>query len=75
MDKKKKNTVIPTLKKLDGSYVFTDCAKALNDYFYSISSIDDNNTDLPYFENRTDSQIDTTTVNQTEILDILSSGK
>lgn len=75
MDKSKKDTVIPPLQMSGGAYAFTDFEKAttLNDYFCSISFIDDSNIELPYFENRTNSQIDTIIVNQTEIIDILSS--
>ena len=56
--------MIPSLKTSDGSYVFTDFGKAstLVDYFCSVSSIDDSNTNLPYFENRTNSQKDTITI-------------
>ena len=74
---KSEDTVIPPLITSDGNYAFTDIEKAstLNDYFCTISSVDDSNTELPYFENRTNTQIADINISQSEISDILSSHK
>ena len=47
----------------------------LNYYFCIISFVDDSNTELPYFENRTNTQIADINILQSEISDILSSLK
>ena len=75
--KSNKDTVIPPLITSDGHYAFTDIAKAstLNDYCCTISSVDDSDTELPYFENRTNTQIANNNISQSEISDILSSLK
>ena len=59
MGKSNSYTVIPPLKMHNGDYAFTDIEKAstLNDYFCTISSVDDSNTELPFFENRTNTEI------------------
>ena len=74
MEKSNKDTAIPTLIMSDGNYAFTDIEKAssLND-FCTISSVDDSNTKLPFFENRTKTQIADINNSQSEISDILSS--
>ena len=75
--KSNKDTVIPPLLTSDGNYAFTDIEKAstLNDYFCTVSSVDDSSTELPYFENRTNTQIADINISQSEISDILSSLK
>ena len=77
MKKRNKDTVSPPLITSDGNYAFTDIetASTLNDYFCIISSVDDSNTELPYFENRTNTQIADINISQSEISDILSSLK
>ena len=57
------------------NYAFTNKEKAecLNDFFYSISFIDDSAKDLPNFENRTDSILSNINITQTDVKDILSS--
>ena len=59
MGKDYSDTVIPPLKMHNGDYAFTDIEKAstLNDYFCTISSVDDSNTELPFFETRTNNEI------------------
>ena len=54
---KTNNSTILPLRLSDNNYAFTNKEKAecLNDFFYSISSIDDSDNDLGNFENRTDS--------------------
>ena len=53
--KQSKTSNIPLLQTPNDSYVFTDSemANTLNDYFCSISSIDDTNSNLPEFTKRT----------------------
>ena len=77
MEKSNKDTVIPPLITSDGNYAFTDMEKAstLNDYICTISSVDDSNTELPYYENRTNTQIAGINISQSEISDVLSSLK
>ena len=77
MGKGNSDSVIPPLKMSDGNYAFTDLEKAttLNNYFCSISSVDDSNTELPFFENRTNTEINDINILVSEIVDILSSLK
>ena len=77
MRKGTSDSVIPPLKMPDDNYAFTDLEKAttLNNYFCSISSVDDNNTELPFFENRTNTEITDINVLVSAIVDILSSLK
>ena len=51
MGKTNNSTIIPPLRLSDNNYAFTNKEKAecLNDFFYSISSIDDSANDLPNF--------------------------
>ena len=46
-----------------------------NEYFCTISSVDDSNTELPFFEYRTDTQIADIDISESEITDILGSLK
>ena len=66
-------TTIPPLKKDDNSYAFSDNAKAdlLNDYFTSISNIDDSNISLPTFVSKTDAVLNNVLITEQEITDIL----
>ena len=77
IEKSNKDTEIPPLITSDGNYAFTDIEKAstLNDYFCTISSVDNSNTELPYFENKTNTQIADINISQSEISNILSSLK
>ena len=71
------DTVILPLKTSDGDYAFTDIEKGstLNDYFCKISSVDDSNTELPFFENRTITEIADINILESEMADTLSSLK
>ncbi len=62
------------LDTLGQNYSTSDLDKAntLNNYFTSISTIDDSNTNLPDFHSLTDSSIDTIEITQQEISDVLS---
>ena len=75
MCKTNNSIIIPPLRLSDNNYAFTNKEKAecLNDFFYSISSIDDSDNDLPNFENRTDSILSNINITQTDVKDILSS--
>ncbi|MEW8548488.1 MAG: reverse transcriptase family protein [Candidatus Thiodiazotropha sp.] len=77
MGKNNTCSIIPPLKKTDENYAFDDDEKVtvLNDYFCSISSIDDAYIALPYFENRTESSIENISITQSEVTDILSNLK
>ncbi|MEW8682069.1 MAG: hypothetical protein AB2536_09200 [Candidatus Thiodiazotropha endolucinida] len=68
---------IPPLSTHGESYAFSDYEKAIafNDYFCTVSSIDDSNIDLPYFEDRTDASLSQIIVSRSEIIDILGSLK
>ena len=54
-------------------FVFEDEQKCniLNEYFSLISSVDDENTQIPEFRNRTDSHMDSIYVEVNEIIDII----
>ena len=69
------STIIPPLRLSDNNYAFTNKEKAecLNDFFCSISSIDDSDNELPNFENRTDSILSNINITKTDVKDILSS--
>ena len=71
------DTVIPPLKMHNDDYAFTDIEKAstLNDYFCTILSVDDRNTELPFFENRTNNEVAYINILESEIADILGSLK
>ena len=75
MGKTNNSTIIPPLRLSDNNYAFTNKEKAecLNDFFFSFSSIDDSDNDLPNFENRTDSILSNINITQTDVKDILSS--
>ena len=75
--KNNKDTTIPPLKISDGNFAFTEeeKASAFNNYFRSISSINDENITLPHFELRTDSSLEIITISESEIVDILSNLK
>ena len=70
--------IIPPLKTItdDGEehFYFSDANKAncLNDYFVSISTINDNNILLPNFISKTNNTIETISITEQEVLDILS---
>lgn len=74
MPKSNSSLVNPPLRGSDGTCVFMDIEKAstLNDYFCSISSIDDGNTELLPLENRANTQIDDINITESEIIDMLS---
>ena len=68
---------VPPLSNADDSYSFSDQDKAttLNDYFCSISTIDDLNIELPVFENRTEISLSHIVITQSEVTDILNTLK
>ena len=68
---------IPPLYTTNNNYVFSDEEKAniLNDYFCSISTIDDSGTSLPIFNERTNSSLSNLIINVTDVTDVLSSLK
>jgi len=68
---------IPVLKHISnsiGDICFTDEDKAncLNDYFNSVSTIDDANSTLPPFERKTVSSLDTIHIERSDIEDIIA---
>ena len=69
--------VIPPLKTVSESgedvYSFSDLEKAntLNDYFQSISNINEANTELPNFFPRTANSLDSIHIEESEITDII----
>ena len=64
---------VPPLSYADDTYSFSDQdnATTLNDYFRSISTIDDLNIELPAFENRTEISLSHIVITQSEVTDIL----
>ena len=75
--KQSKTSNIPPLQTPNDSYAFTDSEKAntLNDYFCSISSINDTNSNLPKFTKRTDTSLSIILISPPEVSDILSNLK
>ena len=68
---------IPPLNKGNNSYacIISEKANVLNDYFSFVSTIDDNEVPLPHFENRTQSILSETNINNSEVIDILKTLK
>ena len=64
---------IQPLHKQDNTLAFSDFEKAqeLNFYFASISTIDDTNTDLPYFEKRCNVDFTQIRISESEVVDVL----
>ena len=77
MGKQAITNYIPPLYTSNNNYVFSDEEKAniLNDYFCSISTIDDSGTSLPIFNERTNSSLSNLIINVTDVTDVLSSLK
>ena len=75
--KQSKICATPPLQTPDDSYVFTDTKKSnlLNDYFCSISTIDDSNINLPEFNKRTNSSLTNIIIDSSEVIDVLSNLK
>ena len=48
-----------------------DKASLLNSYFCSISTLNDNGIDVPYFERRTNASFDTCVISENEVSDVL----
>ncbi len=72
----KSSGVIPPLKNNDGNndnYYFSDFEKAncLNNYFVSISTVNDTNATLPPFDLKTDQVLDMIVISESEVSDIL----
>lgn len=72
----KSSGTIPPLKTNDGNndnFVYSDIEKAncLNDFFVSISSVDDSNIALPAFYSKTNISIDMIVINESEVSDVL----
>ncbi len=65
---------IPPLCKSVNTYTFTDTEKAevLNEYFVSISAVDDTNVELPIFLSRTNARIETIHITEKDVKDIIS---
>ena len=68
---------ITNLYTSNNNSVFSDEEKAnvLNDFFCSISTIDDSGTSLPIFNERTNSSLSNLIINITDVTDVLSSLK
>ena len=63
---------IPPLHKQDNTLAFSDFEKVqeLNSCFASISTIDDTNTDLPYFEKRCNVDFTHIRITESEVVDV-----
>ncbi len=63
----------PPLRKTDSTYTFTDTekAEALNNYFLSISTVDDSHETLPDYTPRTQAKLDSIHVTEHDITDII----
>ena len=63
---------IPTLHKQDNTLAFSDSEKAqeLNSCFASISTIDDTNIELPYFEKRCNVDFAQIRIAESEVFDV-----
>lgn len=78
MKNNKKSEIIPPLKTTsengDESYAFNDLEKAnaLNDYFVSISKLDESNTSLPTFTPKTPHNLSDIRIEETEIADVIN---
>ena len=74
MGKQTSTATIPPLCKTDNTYAFdlNEEATPLNVYFCKISAIEDADVELPLFENRTEIFLSDITVEQSEVIDILS---
>ena len=72
--KQSKTSIIPPLETPNDSYASTDLEKAnlLNNYFCSISTIDDSNINLPEFNIRTESSLLNVNIETLEVIDVLS---
>ena len=77
MGKKSKLGKIPPLNKGNNSYAYinSENANVLNDFFSSVSTIDDNEVPLPHFEKRTQSIPSEIKINNSEFIDILKTLK
>ena len=75
--KQSKTSALPPLLTANDSYAFTDSEKCnlLNDYFCSISTINDSNIDLPEYNKRTNSSLSNIIIHPTEVIDVLSNIK
>ena len=65
---------IPTLVDTFTDNIVTcdeDKAELFNNYFCSITQVDDSNTEIPVIEQKTDKQISSIRINLTDILDVL----
>ena len=72
--KQSKTSNIPPLETPNDSYAFTDLENVnlLNDYFCSISTINDANINLPEFNIRTESSLLNVNIETSEVIDVLS---
>ena len=72
--KQSKISATPPLQTPEDSYIFTDTEKSnlLNDYFCSISTIDDSNINLPEFNKRTNLSLTNIIIDSSEVIDVLS---
>ncbi len=76
MKDSKSSGTIPPLKSSDGNndnIYFTDLEKAncLNNFFVSVSTVNDTNATLPPFNLKTDHTLDTILINESEIRDMV----
>lgn len=64
----------PLLNESNGTFSFTDIEKAntLNNYFSSVSNIDDSLASLPYFSSKTNKRLYNIFVTEQDTIDILS---
>ena len=64
----------PLLNEIDGTYSFTDTEKAnnLNTYFSSVSTIDDSQARLPYFNTKTNAHLHNIIITEQDVIDILA---
>ena len=74
LGKQTSTATIPPLCITDNTYAFdvNEKATTLNEYFCKISTIDDADVELPRSENRTETFLSDITVEQSEVIDMLS---
>lgn len=73
INNKPDNSTIPSLITETNTFVFSDVDKAnvLNDYFASVSSVDDSQATLPEFTLRTDQSLNEINILEQDVIDVL----